>query len=248
MIILTIDTDWAPDEATAEVLRRVRELEIKVTTFFSTPAPVDYWPELEVGCHPDLSRRGPASPAGGLEAAGMEHLALAEQAEEAVIRDYRAAFPTALAVRTHRFHWHSDLPRLFTRHGFCHDSSLILPYHPGLKGFKTGRLTRWPVWASDHLHLARRLPCDRLEMPHWREPGLKIFCFHVAYLYLNTSSLKNFNMITSGRPSGGLRSSKTEVPGVWDLFKLLAARIKSQGRGCWLSETPPEFTTDLETV
>ncbi len=170
MIVLTIDTDWAPDYATRAVLERVRGLGVKTTVFFSTPSPVEYWPELEPGCHPDLSQRV-ARPDGGekppLALAGREHDAAVESAEEAILTAYKAAIAGASAVRTHRFYWHSDLSRLMVRTGFVCDSSMILPYHPGLGGFKVGRLRRWPVWASDHLHLARRLPFDRLEMPNW---------------------------------------------------------------------------------
>lgn len=240
MIILTIDTDWAPLEATREVLEKVRALNIKTTVFFSTPSPIQPWPLLEVGCHPDLSRRQGLN----LEAAP---LALADPAqdqavtedEKNILGEYRQAFPKATALRTHRFYWHSDLPRLITGHGFAHDSSLILPYHPGLKGFKVGRLTRWPVWASDHLHLARKLPLDRLALPNWSEPGLKIFCFHVAYLYLNSASLGDFNMID--QTLADQKSRPSAAPGVWNLFEMLAEEIYKKSEGHWLSEIPADY-------
>lgn len=41
MIILTIDTDWAPEEATRAVLARVMALGIKCTVFF---------PPVKLGC------------------------------------------------------------------------------------------------------------------------------------------------------------------------------------------------------
>ena len=244
MIVLTIDTDWAPQAATRAVLERVQNLGVKVTTFFSTPSPVSAWPLLETGCHPDLSRRRTV-----LNDEETDHLAVAtpahnqavDVAEGDILADYRTAFPEAGAVRTHRFYWHSDLPRLMTRHGFCHDSSLILPFHPDLKGFRVGRLTRWPVWSSDHLHLARKLPLDRLEMPNWREPGLKIFCFHVAYLYLNASDLGDFNMIREGLSENSPPQATDGPPGVWNLFEALAAEVLKESPGVWLSEIPSQY-------
>lgn len=250
MILLTIDTDWAPDGATRAVLEKVRKLGIKATVFFSTPGPVEPWPLLEVGCHPDLSRRQvPEMPHGPLAVADREHDLAVEEAEGRILADYRRAFPQAEAVRTHRFYWHSDLSRLMARSGFVHDSSLILPYQPGLKGFKVGRLKRWPVWASDHLHLARRLPLDRLAMPHWDDPGLKIFCFHVAYLHLNSSSLSDFNMI--GQRLGEEDFIADSGPGVWNLFEMLAERIYKESNGHWLSDLPDDYlvkTTYEEVV
>jgi hypothetical protein len=238
MILLTIDTDWAPDYATRAVLEKVRALGVKTTVFFSTPSPAEYWPELEPGCHPDLSRRvarideGPLSP---LALGSHAHNAAVEKAEEDILTAYKSAIPGAAAVRTHRFYWHSDLSRLMARTGYSHDSSMILPYQPGIGGFKVGKLCRWPVWASDHLHLARRLPFDRMEMPNWGEPGLKIFCFHVAYLYLNIHSLDDFNMIQKGlsneeppKPGG--------PPGVWNLFEMLANEILKSSKGLFLNE------------
>lgn len=241
MILLTIDTDWAPEAATRAVLEKVRELGLKTTVFFSTPSPVPAWPLLEVGCHPDLSRRRtPYVEDEGLGMASLDHDQAVDAAEGTILDDYRASFPQARALRTHRFYWHSDLSRNLIAHGFEHDSSMILPYHPGLKGFQAGRLRRWPVWASDHLHLARRLPLDRLAMPHWDEPGLKIFCFHVAYLHLNVSSLGDFNMIRE-RLGDEVPPSATARPGVWDLFEMLAGEIYKKSHGWWLSDIPAEY-------
>jgi len=240
MILLTIDTDWAPDGATRAVLEKVKKLGIKTTVFFSSPSPVEPWPLLEVGCHPDLSRRQvPEMGHGPLAMADMEHDAAVDQAEGRILADYRETFPGAEAVRTHRFYWHSDLSRLMAKSGFAHDSSMILPYHPGLKGFKVGRLKRWPVWASDHLHLARKLPLDRLAMPHWNEPGLKIFCFHVAYLHLNAAGLGDFNMIEQRLADEDCRAGT--APGVWNLFERLAEEIFRKSDGHWLSDIPDDY-------
>lgn len=242
MIVLTIDTDWAPDHAVKAVLDKVRALGVKVTVFFSTPSPVEYWPNLEVGCHPDLSQRETSfAEEGPLAAASTEHSQAVALDEARLLADCRAAIPGAEAVRTHRFYWHSDLPRLLTRQGFQHDSSMIMPFHPGLLGFKTGKLYRWPCWSSDQLHLARKLPFDRLEMPHWRDRGLKIFCFHVTYLYLNTHSLADFNMVRAWLPEGAA-PPRSGAPGVWDLFELLANEtLKTGSTGRFLRELAPEW-------
>ncbi|MDR0881956.1 MAG: hypothetical protein LBP55_05380 [Candidatus Adiutrix sp.] len=244
MIILTIDTDWAPEEATGAVLEKVRALGVKVTVFFSTPSAVTEapWPLLEIGCHPDLSRRqGQSQPDGGLAMATLADDAAVDAAESGILSDYRSAFPRARAIRTHRFYWHSDLSRNLVKNGFVHDSSMIMPFHPGLQGFKVGKLTRWPVWSSDHLHLARHLPLDRLALPNLESPGLKIFCFHVAYLHLNVASLSEFNMVKTRLADGRGREPVASGPGVWDLFEKLAARVLEESPGRWLSEIPPEF-------
>ncbi len=251
MIILTIDTDWAPVEAVAEVLTKVKALGVKCTVFFSAPSPVEPWPELEMACHPDLSRRVALGQSQGeaLSMATPEHDAAVNDAESSIIGSYRTAFPTAGAIRTHRFYWHSDLSRLLATHGFAHDSSLIMPYHPGLCGFQVGKLKRWPVWASDHLHLARRLPLDRLAMPNWSAPGLKIFCFHVAYLYLNAASLNDFNLIENRFSADHLSSIDWQAPGVWRLFEMLAEEInRHSAGGHWLSEIPDNYIVSKEIV
>ena len=250
MIVLTIDTDWAPEAATRAVLEKVRALGLKVTVFFSTPSPVDYWPEVEVGCHPDLSRRRvPADDGGGpLAMASLDHDTAVDEAEGRILQSYRETFPEALAVRTHRFYWHSDLSRNLAGHGFLHDSSMIVPYHPGLYGFRVGKLTRWPVWASDHLHLARRLPLDRLALPHWRDPGLKIFCFHVAYLHLNATSLDDFNMVKKRLAGGENVPVSDGRPGIWNLFERLADAAQKESGGLWLSEIPPDYIVKKEVM
>jgi hypothetical protein len=248
MIILTIDTDWAPEAATRAVLDRVRALDLKVTVFFSTPGPAPSWPLLEIGAHPDLSRRHvPADGGGPLAMATVEHDQGVLAAEAGILGRYRAALPGVEAVRTHRFYWHSDLSRVMAWAGFSHDSSMILPYQPGIMGFKVGRLTRWPVWASDHLHLVRRFPLDRLEMPYLDRPGLKIFCFHVAYLYLNARSLADFDMVKArlGEEEAPVRRSG---PGIWDLFEMLAERARQETGGLWLKDIPAEFVLRNQKV
>ncbi|MDR0548984.1 MAG: hypothetical protein LBI10_06195 [Deltaproteobacteria bacterium] len=237
-LVLTIDTDWAPQEATATVLDKVRALGTKVTVFFSEPSPLPYWPLLEVGAHPDLSRRSPPpDPGGPMSMATMDHDAQVLKEEGEILSQFKKAIPAADCARTHRFYWHSDLARVLSQSGFSHDSSMILPYLPGIKGFKVGRLTRWPVWASDHLHLARGFPLDRLKMPYFNEPGLKIFCFHVTYLYLNARSLADFNMIEKRLAQSGGQPQKGA--GIWTLFELLAEKIAlKHGGGRWLKELP----------
>ncbi|MDR1083489.1 MAG: hypothetical protein LBP22_01215 [Deltaproteobacteria bacterium] len=242
MIILTIDTDWAPHEATASVLNKVRALGIKTTVFFSAPSPVPYWPLLEVGAHPDLSRRHVPSDGGGpMSMATMEHDRDVQKAESDILSAFRVSIPEAECVRTHRFYWHSDLARVMAKNGFLYDSSMILPYLPGIRGFKVGNLTRWPVWASDHLHLLRRFPLDRLEMPYLDEPGLKIFCFHVTYLHLNVRSLADFNMISKRLSPGQSPPEPRTGAGIWTLFELLAGKIAKTSQGCWLRDIPESW-------
>lgn len=223
MIILTIDTDWAPEWATAEIMDRLNRLGLKATVFFSTPPPVAPGPNIELGAHPDLSK---------------DNHSILTEAE--ILDDYQANIVKSQCLRTHRFYWHSDLPKLLVQKGFSCDSSMILPYHPGLKPFKVGRLKRFPVWASDHLHLARGYDCGKINLPNWHTEGLKIFCFHVAYLYLNSKSLSEFNMINEDWPDKNALKADGR-PGVWNLFERLADEIAKTSGGHWLSELPEEM-------
>jgi hypothetical protein len=179
--------------------------------------------------------------------ATMGHDAAVMAAEGAILAKFKETIPGAEAVRTHRFYWHSDLARVMAKNGFSHDSSMILPYLPGIKGFRVGKLNRWPVWASDHLHLMRGFPLDRLDMPYFNEPGLKIFCFHVAYLYLNARSLEDFNMIRA-RLDGQSQPKPLEGAGVWTLFELLAEKVAKTSQGLWLKDLPPSTVLDNFSV
>jgi len=242
MIILTIDTDWAPDNATQAVLERIKKLGIKVSVFFSTATPIPLWKEIEAGCHPDLSNRlmenevwdaAKSFPA----QAKSSYEAGVKKFETEVLQSYKKMMPGVSLIRTHRFYWHSDLPKVYKLTGFTHDSSMILPYQPQIMGFKTGSVLRFPVWASDHLHLARKFPLDTLKMPYFDSPGLKIFCFHTAYLYLNTSSLEDFDMTHTRE----LAPPQTKKAGIWNLFELLAERIYKTDGACHLKDIPSDF-------
>jgi hypothetical protein len=176
MIVLTFDTDWAPQFVIDEVMAILREAGVKATFFYTS----SYWgtddPLFERAIHPNFM-------SGSTQGAS----------EDEILRRLKTWYPDAVGSRSHRLYWHSGLAGRLSNVGILYDSSLILPFHQNLEPFEIQGMTRFPFWWSDPLHLARDLPFSCLQLPNVDRPGLKVFNFHPIHIYLNTSDLGNFS-------------------------------------------------------
>ena len=45
------------------------------------------------------------------------------------------------------------------------------------------------------MHMMNGLPTDRLDIPNWNKPGLKVFNFHPIHVFLNSRSIDQYQQI-----------------------------------------------------
>ena len=178
MIVLTFDTDWAPQFVIDHVMAELKAARVKTTFFFTSPYNVGDELLVEKGIHPNFM-------SGSTQGAS----------ESEVLINLKTWYPDAVGSRSHRLYWHSGLAKRLTDRGILYDSSIIMPFHPNLEPFKTQGITRFPFWWSDPLHLTSNLPFDCLNFPNLDKPGLKVLNFHPIHIYLNTKDLDAYSVM-----------------------------------------------------
>jgi hypothetical protein len=179
MIVLTFDMDWAPEWMMTEILAKLSVFGIKTTVFATGPLDIKEDDNVEVAIHPNF----------------MNGTTQGRSVDE-ILDKLLGWFPGARGARTHCLYWYTNLGHALRDRGLLYDSSVLLPFHPHLEPVRIGTFTRIPYWWEENMFLDTGLSLDRLEMPGFDKPGLKIFDFHPIHVYLNTGSMNDYYRVT----------------------------------------------------
>jgi hypothetical protein len=225
---ITLDTDWAPDFMIDAAATALADRGVRATWFVTHSSPaierLREHPELfELGMHPNFL---PGSSHGATPAEVVAHCA--------------ALVPEARAVRTHCLLQSTPLHDELLRGSAVEvDVSLFLPgarnVEPVVQWSPAGRLLRVPyVWQ------------DNMEMygpePQWEmdavldAPGLRVFDFHPAHVWLNSASFEPYEQLKASRPLGELGERdavpfRNSGPGAMTAFLDLADRLADGAGG-----------------
>lgn len=190
-VVITFDTDWAPDFAITKTADILIENRAKATWFITHNSKaiqrLFQHPDLfEIGVHPNFM---PGTTQGN---------------------DYREVMnyvmniaPKAKAVRTHGMFYSANISRMFAvDFGLEVDSSIFLAEMPHIipyEVFYGGRvLLRLPYfWSDDGEMSIKRCPFFSLRDKNFGVPGLKILCFHPIHIFLNSKDMSNYNNLKS---------------------------------------------------
>lgn len=233
-LILTLDTDWAPDFVIEEVAAQVRGTGVRATWFATHGSKViDELSRLEgfeVGIHPNFL---PGSSHGGT-------------AEE-VLRHCKALFPAAESMRTHGLVQSTRILAAASRAGIRTDVSLFLPHRaarPIEFHVEGGILLRVPYAWEDDFEMISPRPAWRLdEFLRSTGPGLVVFNFHPIHVYLNSSTMAPYRSLCKAvprlndapRPLVERYVRAAAGPGTRSLFDEVLEHLKVTGRsrrGC----------------
>lgn len=217
-VILTADTDWAPDFAIEEIIDRVGEHGHKISIFATHPSETlasvpDF---VEVGIHPDLTMRHNQLPF------------------EEVFSRLKGWYPEAVGMRSHRDFFGNNVGDLAIENGLIYDVSVLqwnLPLcqaHLDYNG-----MARFPYFWEDGIHLDMKFPLDWDEI-RLDAPGLKVLNVHPILIYLNCESdddrrrvvrkHKDLTQVERGDLDPFVRRERG-IGDVWsDLLEMLAAR------------------------
>lgn len=184
---ITIDVDWMPDWAIAEVAKKLVEKRVKATWFATHDSKEIRKLErntklFEVGIHPNFKPRSTQ---------GETH--------EDVMEYMKSILPHAKTVRTHASIQSNSLLRMI-REDFDipYDVSLFLPDTPYIIPHKayfsnSGKgLIRFPYYWEDDREMYKPEPCFSFTQKKYHVAGLKIFCFHVIHIILNSQNMKTY--------------------------------------------------------
>lgn len=202
MIVLTFDTDWCPEFVLEPVFATLKKHNLKGTIFCTNPISFKEDENIEFGIHPNFM---PDSTQG--------------KTEDEVLFYLKEAFPDAVSSRSHRLYWHSGLGKKLLNAKIQHDVSLCLPFQSHLKVFDSHGLYRCPYWYSDNLHVKDGLAFDKVDLPHFDKPGLKIFGFHPIHIYCNLNDTKKY------------QTSMKEISNLQSCDKQELAKHRQSGKG-----------------
>lgn len=218
-VCLTCDVDWAPEYAIEAVLGAVEAHGHTLTIFATHDSAVLKNPPawLEVGLHPDFTRRHPAPWFDERMAA------------------LKALYPNAVGMRSHRNFFGNNIADLAKANGLIYDASTIAWNEPLCLGHRDYQgLLRMAYCWEDGIHLDCGLPRD-FSATTLMTPGLKILNVHPILIYLNSQTEDHRRSVT-GRYRDLAHAPKAEIDadrftgeGIASLWHALLGWLAEQG-------------------
>lgn len=185
--VITIDVDWAPDWAIAEVANILIANNVKATWFITHDSKeirklFKYPNIIECGIHPNFQSESTQG-----------------KNSNEVLTYLTGIFPHSNTIRTHGLFQSSILLKEIREDfNIMNDVSLCLPETPYIAPHeiffsKTNKgLLRFPYFWEDDFEMYKPEPCFSFKHEKYHVPGLKIFDFHVMHIILNSSDMTNY--------------------------------------------------------
>lgn len=185
---LTIDVDWAPDWAIAKVADVLSKRKVKATWFTTHDSDEIHKIEqnrqlFEVGLHPNFAMGSSQG-----------------NSPEEVMQYMKSLFPEAKTIRSHSLIQSNALLRMIREEfDLLYDVSLFLPETPYIiphEAFFSDTnkpLLRLPFFWEDDREMYKPRPCFSFSNEKYQAIGLKIFCFHVIHIILNSCDMQIYN-------------------------------------------------------
>lgn len=220
-VVLTLDTDWAPEEVIAHSLEMLADADVAATVFATHPSPVlqSFCSEsLEIGIHPNFN--------GILDGDSKK--------ASDIIDELLDHYPEAVGERSHSRTISAGILSLLQERGFLYDANQIIPYQPELTAYVFSGFARFTDYWQDDVFLTDRPKESGQPSVPLVGSGLKIFNFHPVHIFLNTDCLERYH---AAKPHyhdpDALRSMRnTERYGIGDFFSDTIAQAATHGSGC----------------
>ena len=220
--VLTLDLDWAPDEAIDAVGALLVERGVPATWLVTHSSPAverlrDH-PELfELGVHPNFLP-------------GSTHGATVDQVLDHCVE----LVPDAVSMRTHALVQSTPiLAEVLERTAIRVDLSLFLPQAENVAPVEyrwRGRsLVRIPYVWEDDVELENGT-LDSGVASILAAPGLKVFDFHPVHVFLNSTSMDAYRRVSGTLPDAELAPHVQDGRGIGTLFREVADAIAGRAR------------------
>lgn len=227
--VLTLDVDWAPDDAIDFAAGVLADHGVKATWFLTHDSPavarLRERPDLfELGIHPNFL-------------AGSSHGATPEEVLDYCMR----LVPDATSMRTHALVQSTPLFDLVLRRTPIRcDASLLLPHAPRIDlveyQWRGTTLLRLPYHWEDDIEMLRDRPSWELDDALAGE-GFRVFDFHPIHLFLNSADMRPYEALKSSvKPLGAATREQMESfvnrgVGARTVFMALVERLGREGGG-----------------
>ncbi len=244
-LLLTLDTDWAPDFAIDFVAEILKAAKVSATWFVTHQSPaierLRNQPDLfELGIHPNFL-------------AGSSH----GRDTEEILRHCLEIVPTATSMRTHALVQSTPLlGQIITSTSITTDLSLFLPYMPNispLEYYWQGRmLLRIPYFWEDDCEMERPKPSWELAPLLSLGEGIKVFDFHPIHIYLNSANMQPYQALKTsvGKLADATTAQTTPLIhqglGTQTIFLALVKYLADNGKGKMIKEISSQWCSKGE--
>ena len=205
MLAFSIDIDWAPEEVIIDTLSLFEKYGVKCTIFstHNSYAVIKSNRKLfEVAIHPNFN----------------PFLTGTDKQVDDVIDELIELHPDAKGVRSHSLMQSTGINQRFADKGLVYDSNLLLPYHHGLKPFKSWNgMVRIPYNWEDDVHWTYGYSFDDCRM-NLADDGLVVFDLHPIHIFLNTDNKYKEAKKHYNDPDKLISLRNTEIKGTRDLL------------------------------
>ena len=230
VLVLTVDTDWAPVECLLDLLELLNVSNIKGTFFSTSEQDVGTLSGYDIGIHPNF------------QGASQDEKAVAGEISSCLAR-----FPTAQGLRSHAL-LISTRHYLILRDRFPdirYTSNYYMPGVAGLEPFVSqAEIPEFPIYWMDHLHLERhnRIDIEKV-LEETKRPGLKVFDFHPYHVFINSSDMEHVALAREHYHNAAeLVHFRRKAPGVRTFFQSLLEAID---RYSWTTVTFGELARSV---
>lgn len=190
-VFLTFDIDWAGNEVLADTLSILDEYDVSATFFVTHDTPLlDLMRKdnaIELGIHPNFNNL--------LFGGDTVKKSMGE-----ITCHLKEMVPEAVSVRSHSLTQNTRLLDHFVEIGMTHEVNLLIPKNSGIevKPFRSWNgLIRTPFVWEDDVHafcFSNGTEKDWSVERFLDARGLKIFNFHPVHVFLNTETLKRYEI------------------------------------------------------
>lgn len=212
MICITLDTDWVTDIVLGYSLDILQNANIKSTVFatgeYSSLKSID--PNLvEIGIHPNIVEL--------------------DRAEE-TIQKLLKIYPDAISLRNHSLVHSSRFWAIYTRTNISFTSNYLYLGQPAIRPVLLhDSITECPIYFMDDYYLTQENKSFTIDDLKLSRSGLKILAFHPIHIFLNSSSLEDYD---SAKPhfhdQTALEQYRSDGNGIGTLFKELVSHLAGQ--------------------
>lgn len=189
-IFLTFDFDWASDEVLKDTINIIERESISATLFVTHETRLldllHRNPAVELGIHPNFNE--------------VTTNTYSLNNVDSIIQSLKKIVPEAVSIRSHSLVQSSKLLDAFYQKGLMYDVNMLIPAHSGIELHPYRHwngMIRVPFFWEDDVHCIHVK--EGME-PDWNvarfldRPGLKVFNFHPIHVFLNTESLRRYEI------------------------------------------------------
>jgi hypothetical protein len=185
-VYLTFDFDWASDFILVDLLDLLERYDLSATFFVTHDTPVleriRANPKYELGIHPNFN---------DILDAGIDEI---KENSKSRIQDIKRIVPEALSMRSHSTTNSSRLMDIASKEGIIYDCNYFIPYQSGIvlePWLLWNEIIRCPYFYEDDASMIYNL--QELSLSFLlKKKGLKIFNFHPIHVYINSSSMNDY--------------------------------------------------------